>query len=189
MTTSGDSIVRPIDPALRPFGMISADRHPGVFDHLENQSRRWDIEKPRLVFAATYDVPETDHGIVVEHVTNTEYVRWIDRIAELDADQSAWPLPKLRDRGMMWFVARHEIDYRAETYAGDQLFMVTWLDAVRGARVWRQTMVFRPTNGRSPDADSTLICAARTRWAFVDLTTRRPIPVPADIVQTFEAAR
>ena len=64
-----------------------------------------------------------DEGMSPEipHVNNAEYVRWIDRLAELATDAAGFTRKWHLDRGTMWFVARHEIDYRGEAFAHDQL--------------------------------------------------------------------
>ena len=55
----------------------------------------------------------------VAHINNVEYVRWIDRAAELHADSLGHTRELLLASGRMWFVARHEVDYRAEVFPGD----------------------------------------------------------------------
>jgi len=71
--------------------------------------------------------------------------------------------------GRMWFVARHELDYRAECFAGDVLHAATWIERVDGARAWRRTAIWR--------APEQPVLTALTAWALVDLATRRPVPL------------
>ena len=85
-----------------------------------------------------------DEGMSPEipHVNNAEYVRWIDRLAELATDAAGFTRKWHLDRGTMWFVARHEIDYRGEAFAHDQLVAATWLHSLVVEGVGGATMSF-----------------------------------------------
>jgi acyl-CoA thioester hydrolase len=115
----------------------------------------------------------------VEHVSNVEYVRWLDRAAELHADALGWTRKSLLDRGVMWFVARHEIDYLAEARPGDELVVATWVRSMARVKSWRDTLVARP-------ADRTAVCRASSLWVLVDLATRRPVRIGPDFSAGFE---
>jgi acyl-CoA thioesterase FadM len=43
----------------------------------------------------------------------------------------------------------------------------------------RETLVWRVRDGRA-------VCRARTRWAFVDLGSRRPARIPEEMAAAFE---
>jgi acyl-CoA thioester hydrolase len=115
----------------------------------------------------------------VEHVSNVEYVRWLDRAAELHADSLGWTRSALLARGLMWFVARHEIDYLAEARPGDELVLATWVRSMERVKSWRDTLVARP-------ADGAVVCRASTLWVLVDLATRRPTRIDAEMARAFE---
>ena len=57
----------------------------------------------------------------VAHVNNVEYVQWVDALAAMHAAELGHGRPAMLASGRMWFVARHELDYRAECFAGDVL--------------------------------------------------------------------
>jgi acyl-CoA thioester hydrolase len=118
---------------------------------------------------------------VVEHVTNVEYVRWLDQAAEAHADAAGFTRPLLLERGLMWFVARHEIDYLAEAWLGDELVIATWVRDVARVRSWRDYVVVRPRDGQ-------VICRAATLWVLVDLATRRPTRIPPDMAGWLDRA-
>ncbi len=123
------------------------------------------------VFFADLRVGGGEMSTVVEHVTNTEYVRWLDRAAELHADSLGLTRAWLLSGGIMWFVARHEIDYLAETRLGDELVVATWVRDVERVKSWREYTIIRPGDGR-------VVCRAATLWVLVDLATRRPRRLP-----------
>jgi len=141
--------------------------------------------------AAPHDVPHArpflldlrvgrDHlSTVIDHVSNVEYVRWLDRAAELHADACGYRRTWLLQRNLMWFVARHEIDYLAEARLGDDLVVATWVRDMKRIRSWRDFAIIRP-------ADQTMVCRAATLWVLVDLETRRPVRIAQEMVRRFD---
>ena len=115
----------------------------------------------------------------VEHVSNIEFVRWLDRAAELHADSLGYTRERLLRDGIMWFVARHEIDYLAEVWPHDQLLIATWVRDMRKVKSWREYAIIRP-------ADHTIVCRAATLWVLVDLETRRPRRIDAEMARRFQ---
>ena len=136
------------------------------------------IEAPSEAFWCAIEVGEDGTSRGVPHVNNAEYVRFIDRIAERATDAAGFTRARMLADDRMWFVARHEIDYRGEAFAGDELVAATWL------RSWTRTTVVREVRIARP-SDARLICAASTRWAFVDLGTRRPARIPPEMRAAF----
>jgi acyl-CoA thioester hydrolase len=121
-------------------------------------------------------------GEVIEHVSNIEYVRWLDRGAELHADSLGYTRRHMLDEGVMWFVARHEIDYVAEAWLGDELVLATWVRDMHRVKSWRDTVVVRPS-------DAAIVCRAATLWVLIGLATRRPTRIPAEMAARFAPLR
>ena len=113
------------------------------------------------------------------HVSNTELVRWVDRVAELHSDGVGYTRQAMIDLGIMWFVVRHEIDYLAEAWADDELVVATWVRDMQRVKSWRDTLIIRP-------ADATIICRAATLWVLVDLDSRRPTRITAEMAGCFQ---
>jgi acyl-CoA thioester hydrolase len=118
-------------------------------------------------------------GNVIEHVSNIEYVRWLDRAAELHADSLGCTRKWLLDNGIMWFVARHEIDYMAEAWLGDELVIATWVRDFKKVKSWRDYVIARPSDG-------IVICRAATLWVLVDLESRRPRRIDEEMIRRFQ---
>ena len=110
----------------------------------------------------------------VPHVNNAEYVRWVDRAAELAVDAIGFTRQRMLDEHRMWFVVRHELNYRAESFVDDELCIATWVSEYSRTTSLRQTIIHRP-------ADERLVLDATTRWAFIDLETRRPTRIPPEV--------
>ena len=134
---------------------------------------------PAVAFWCGLKVPES-LGISEEipHVNNAEYVRWIDRAAELATDAVGLTREMLLAAQRMWFVARHEIDYRGECFVGDDLLIATWISSLTRTTALRRTVVYHP-------ADEKRILDASTRWAYVNLETRKPTRMEQDVLDRF----
>ena len=79
-------------------------------------------------------------------------------------------------------MARHEIDYLAETFVGDAVRAATWIHDARKTGCRRDTLLWRET-----ECGLDLIARARTTWAWIDLTRRRPCRMPRDVIDRLDA--
>lgn len=122
-------------------------------------------------FLAGITVAEAHLSRLVPHCNNVEFVRWLDRAAELHADSIGQGRATLVTERRAWFVARHEVDYRAEAFEGERLVIATWVRNARKSLSWRDSLIVRP-------ADGMVVCRAATLWIHVDLDSRRPKAPP-----------
>lgn len=113
------------------------------------------------------------------HVSNLVYLRWVQDVARAHSDARGYDLAAYRALGAVFVVRRHELEYLAETRAGERLSITTWVAEWRGASSWRQTRIERA-------ADGARVCEARTRWAFVDLEHGRPRRIPRGLITGFD---
>ena len=111
----------------------------------------------------------------VNHVNNIEIIKWFDKASELHCDYAGWTRKRLLEKNMMWFVARHEIDYQSEVAIDDNLILATWIEDIRRVKSWRQSIIY------SIEEECRIISVCRTLWVLVNLTTRKPISVPDDM--------
>lgn len=139
--------------------------------------RRFEVAHPEP-FVCDLAVNGSSLGETIEHVRHTEYVRWLDRAAELHADSLGYTRRRMLGEGVMWFVARHEIDYLAEVWRNDKLVIATWVRDMQRVKSWRDYVVIRP-------ADEVVVCRAATLWVFIDLARRRPQRIPDEMAQRF----
>lgn len=129
-------------------------------------------------FLAEITVGPAHLSRLVPHCNNVEFVRWLDRAAELHADSIGQGRETLAAEGRAWFVARHEVDYRAEAFDGERLVIATWVRNARRSLSWRDSLIVRP-------ADQAVVCVAATLWVHVDLASRRPVPPPPGSMEGF----
>lgn len=127
----------------------------------------------------TIDVDGSDLSQAVPHVNNITFVSWIDRVAELAGEHFGHSRQRLLELDRMWFVARHEIDYLAEAFAGERIVAATWIHDTRKSSCRRDTLLWRPE-------DDVQVLAARSTWTFIDLARRRPCRLPAEVTEVLD---
>lgn len=145
---------------------------------------------PSGVFACAHRVGAEELSALVPHANNIVILGWIDRIAELHGAHAGAARESIAREGRMWFVARHEIDYLGESFVGDELVIATWIEKLGRTSLTRTTVIAKRPEGedqaaRSGDGRATpgssILVRASSRWAFVDLGTRRPSAIPEDV--------
>jgi acyl-CoA thioester hydrolase len=113
----------------------------------------------------------------VGHVSNLVYVRWVLEVAAAHSGARGWDLAAYRALGAVFVVRRHEIDYVAPVLAGEQLAATTWVAS------WKQASCVRATELAR---DSRIVARAATTWAFVSMTSGRPLRIPEELRAAFE---
>lgn len=109
------------------------------------------------------------------HVNNAVWVRWIQQIATAHWEAVA---PPEHRAAYIWVVTRHEIDYRGNVSAGEQVIAETWVDTLpQGARFDRKVRFLGP--------DGRVRVEAVTTWALIDRSTGRLLRVRPDIAAPF----
>ncbi len=121
---------------------------------------------------------QTSHE--VDHINNIEYLRWIDKGSQLHCDSCGWNRQRLLQTEMMWFVARHEIDYVSEASDKNQLRLTTWVDDIRRVKSWRTTYI------HAVGETTRVVCRCKTLWVLVDLKTRKPKTVPFEMAHALQ---
>ncbi|MSR44758.1 MAG: acyl-CoA thioesterase [Phycisphaerales bacterium] len=127
-------------------------------------------------FTLALSVGKSSLGATIAHVSNVEYVRWLDRIGELHGDVNGSSRAALLAQGRMWFVSRHIVDYLAESFEGDQLGCSTWISLAGRTTIQRETLIWNRHSGIAT-------CRATSRWVYIDLTTRLPSRIPHSQLQ------
>lgn len=132
------------------------------------------------IFAVRIEVSADETSALVPHANNIVILGWVDLAASLHGAHAGAAREEIAREGRMWFVARHEIDYLAEAFVGDRLVLATWVERAGRTSLVRATAIVRP--------DGTAVARARSRWAFVDLATRRPCAIPAAVLARLTGA-
>ena len=72
----------------------------------------------------------------------------------------------------------HKIEYLQPAHRGDTLLVRTWVADMQRVSSLRKYEIVR-------QADGTVLARAETRWAFVNLETRKPIRIPMEVQGDF----
>lgn len=126
------------------------------------------------VFTHAFTIPPSaidEYG----HVNNVTYVQWMQDAA-IRHVRSITDFASADNRG--WFAREHRIEYLLPAFEGEQIEVRTWVAEVRRVRILRR-YEFR----RKPD--DTLIARGSTQWIYVELSSGRPLPIPAEVLSLF----
>jgi acyl-CoA thioester hydrolase len=129
------------------------------------------------VFRRTRKVVARDIDLL-GHVNNVRWVQFVCELAEAHVAGYGADIQSLRERGVLWIVRRHEIDYHRSALPGDELVEETWVERMTGARSERHSRFTRASDGE-------LLVSAVTIWAYVDAETQRPRRIPAELRDRF----
>lgn len=110
-----------------------------------------------------------------EHVNNLTYLQWCLEAAEGHWEQNA---SEQMRQDYVWYVLRHEIDYKAAAFEGDLLQVETWVKSSEGVRSERNYKIFRIS-------DAKVLVEAKTIWCLLDGKTLRPTKIPEEIRTLF----
>jgi len=114
------------------------------------------------------------------HVNNVRWLAFVAELAGAHASERGWGLSNLREKGALWIVRRHEIDYHLPALPGEEIVEETWVERMSGAKSERRSRFSRASDGAP-------LCNALTTWAYVDAKTLRPTRIPAELRERFKS--
>lgn len=112
-----------------------------------------------VIQAAPADIDE------LGHVSNLVYLRWVLDVAMSHSAEVGWGHAEYRELGACFVVRRHEIDYVAQVFEGDEVELVTWVEWFKAVSCERRTEVRR---------GGQVVARAATVWAFLDMKSGKP---------------
>jgi acyl-CoA thioester hydrolase len=115
---------------------------------------------------------------MMDHVNNVSYLRWVQDVALAHWLHAA---TAEEQRKWLWFVVRHEIDYKHPAVLGDEIVAKTWVGSTTGVKFHRHTELSRAQDG-------ILLVKALSIWCPIDAQTRRPSLASEEIRRRFSIA-
>ena len=106
------------------------------------------------------------------HVNNVTYLQWMQDAA-LRHPESIPEFKQPENTG--WYAREHRIKYLAPAYLGDEIEVRTWISELKRVRGIRKYEFVRK-------ADDKIVVEGETQWVFIELTTGKPIPIPAEML-------
>lgn len=138
----------------------------------------WALPDPFVI-----DIHVSEEAIdAYQHVNNSEYLRWVEQISWAHSEALGLSLERYRELDRAMAVHRHELDYLAPAFAGDELALATWIVECDG----RFSLTRRFQLKRQRDAKTLL--NARTRFACIGLSSGRPKRLPDEYQEIYGAA-
>ena len=128
----------------------------------------------------SYTLPFTagpEHIDFNGHVNNMVWLQWVQDIATAHWEAVAAPE---HQAAYVWFVLRHEIDYRGNIAEGERVTAHTFIPGPpQGARFVRCVDFI--------DAAGKRIVQVRSTWAMIDKATGRPLRITPEVAAPFLA--
>ncbi|MCU0958958.1 MAG: acyl-CoA thioesterase [Pirellulaceae bacterium] len=114
----------------------------------------------------------------LDHANNAAYVNWMQAAAIAHSTAQGWPSRRYWDASCAWVARSHQIEYLQPAHEGDELVVRTWVADMQRVSSLRRYEIIR-------SSDNTLVARAETRWAFIDLTSRKPTRIPREVQADF----
>jgi len=109
----------------------------------------------------------------LDHVNNAVYLRWVQTVVVAHWERLGSPE---WTASHLWVALRHEIHYRSAVEMTDRVSAIVRVVTVKGVRATFTTKFVRTGD---------LVAHAESDWCCLDVLTRRPKRISADIANRF----
>ena len=138
----------------------------------------WDLAAPFIIDLQVQAEDIDGFG----HANNAAYVVWLERCAWRHSQRLGLDLAEYRRLDRAMAVVRHEIDYLASAYEGQQLQMATWIvESDQRLKMTRHFQLWRPD-------DAVTLLRARTTFVCIEISTGKPKRMPVEFVDGYGRA-
>lgn len=103
------------------------------------------------------------------HVNNVVYVQWMQNISDAHWKELS---KKATNIDYVWFVIRHEVDYKDQAILGDEVTLRTWVGKTEGIKSIRHFEIYR---------GETLLVKSQTTFCLLDATTKKPKRITKEV--------
>lgn len=123
------------------------------------------------IFTFTLTVPQSAID-VYGHVNNVTYLQWMQDAATRHPES----IPEFKQpENTGWYVREHRVKYLFPAYLGDEIEVRTWISEFKRVRGIRKYEFVRKADGK-------VVVEGETQWVFIELTSGKPVPIPAEIL-------
>ena len=145
---------------------------------MEHTAYAWDVRDPYIERVTV----QPEHIDRFGHTNNVVYLSWLEQVAWSHSQSLGLGFADYERFGCGCVARRHELDYLAPTFAGDELLLATFIHENDGRlSMWRGYQIIRAGDGKT-------VLRARTQWVCVDLKSGRPRRQPPEFVQAYRPA-
>ncbi len=107
------------------------------------------------------------------HVNNVAYVKWIQDVAVAHWFSSTTEAQREK---YSWIVVRYEIDYKKQSFAGEEITATTWVGEPTRISWERFTEITRGED---------VLIKARSVWCLIDRETLKPTRITSELREIF----
>ena len=116
------------------------------------------------------------------HANNAVYVTWLERCAWRHSQSLGLDLAEYRRLDRAMAVVRHEVDYLAAAYEGNELQLATWIvESDQRLKMTRHFQLVRP-------ADALTLLRAQTTFVCIELSSGKPKRMPVEFIEGYGRA-
>lgn len=138
----------------------------------------WDLPQPFVIDLQV----QADDIDGLGHANNAVYVSWLERCAWRHSQHLGLDLCEYRRLDRAMAVLRHEVDYLASAYEGQQLQMATWIvESDQRLKMTRHFQLWRPD-------DAVTLLRARTTFVCIEISTGKPKRMPVEFIEGYGQA-
>ncbi len=122
------------------------------------------------------NVFEQKHTVSIEdidkynHVNNVVYVQWMQNIADAHWKELS---KNAENIDYVWFIVRHEIDYKNQAVLNDEIILKTWVGKTAGIKSVRHFEMYK---------EETLLVKSQTTFCLLDATTKKPKRITKEVI-------
>jgi len=144
---------------------------------MNEASPAWDVVDPFVQAVTVQRADIDDFG----HTNNVVYLQWLERVAWAHSASLGLDMDGYRRLNTGCVARKHELEYLAATFAGEELLLGTWSNENDGKlSMWRAYQIVRPKDGKT-------VLRGRTHWVCVDMKTGKPRRMPPEFVASYRA--
>jgi acyl-CoA thioester hydrolase len=118
------------------------------------------------ILVSSEDIDELDH------VNNVRYIQWIQ---DISTEHWFYASKNKLSKKYIWVVASHFVEYKHSAVLNDKLLIETYVEKFVGSLSHRIVTIKNSVNGQT-------IVKAVTKWCLIDPETKRPMRIPAEIL-------
>lgn len=120
-----------------------------------------------------------EHIDSLNHVNNEIYIKWLMEAATAHSTELGYPMEKYLADKACFVVRRHEVDYLAPAYFGEELVLETWILDMQATKTYRIYRIKRIQ-------DNKVLIEAKTLWVYISLESGKAIEIPAELRTAFK---
>ena len=114
----------------------------------------------------------------LDHANNAAYINWMQAAAIAHSTAQGWPSERYWESSYAWVARSHSIEYLQPVHQDEAVVVRTWVADMQRVTSLRRYEILRESAGA-------VLARAETRWAFINLKTRKPVRIPLEVQNDF----